>query len=319
MKKDKIDFIVTWVDGSDEKWIKDRIKYDPSINKEDIRFRDWENLKYWFRSVEKNAPWVNNIYFVTYGHLPKWLNSKNPKLKIVNHEDFIDKKYLPLFNSCAIESNFSNIKGLSEKFIYFNDDMFLNSEVKESDFFVDNLPVDNKVIKPLWRTGKNSTYINYNCAKIVSDKFGKEKCKYSLKDIIKYVLRLPKKPVNAYIPDHVPTSFLKQTFIDINNEYSDLINDVRSHRFRTNDDVSQWLYQFWQIGSGKYVERDEKISKYYEISSSTIDEMISEILKKEYKLVCLNDGDVTTDFEENKKKIIDMFEEMYPEKSSYEL
>ena len=318
MMKNKIDFVITWVDGNDEKWLEDRMKYDPSFKKDDIRFREWDNLKYWFRSVEKNAPWVNNIYFVTCGHLPKWLNTENPKLKIINHKDFIDKKYLPTFNSCVIEMNFRNIKGLSDKFVYFNDDMFINSKIEPGDFFQDGLPLDNKVVSPLWNVGKNSTFINYNCAKIVTDKFGKEKCKYSLKDYIKYILRLPKKPVNSYIPNHVPTSFLKQTFVDVYNENKELIDDICNHRFRKNNDVSQWLFQFWQIGSKQYVERPKEFSKYFEIKTSEIDVITDEIKNGNYKLICLNDGDDTNDFEANKEALIKAFKKVYPKKSSFE-
>ena len=93
MKENKIDFVILWVDGADKKWLEEKKKYKPTIDVSDsiIRFRDWENLKYWFRGVEKYAPWVNKIYFVTYGHLPKFLKTDHEKLVIVNHKDFIDK------------------------------------------------------------------------------------------------------------------------------------------------------------------------------------------------------------------------------------
>ena len=138
----KIDFVVTWVDGSDEKWLKEKNKYKADKNQDasNTRYRDYEIIKYFFRSVEKYAPWVNKIYFITWGHVPKWLNSKNPKLVIVKHKDFIPKKYLPTFNSCAIELNMHRIKDLSETFVYFNDDMVLNNYTKEKDFFENGYP-----------------------------------------------------------------------------------------------------------------------------------------------------------------------------------
>ena len=71
-----IDFIMIWVDGNDPEWQKEKRKYQPGDAADDreIRYRDWDNLQYWFRAVEKFAPWVNRIHFVTCGHLPKWLN-----------------------------------------------------------------------------------------------------------------------------------------------------------------------------------------------------------------------------------------------------
>ena len=83
---DKIDFVLPWVDGSDSAWIKQRNEYLGIKNDQtqDSRFRDWENLQYWFRGVEKFAPWVNHIYFVTWGHIPSWLNTDHPKLTVEN-------------------------------------------------------------------------------------------------------------------------------------------------------------------------------------------------------------------------------------------
>ena len=133
---DKIDFVMIWVDGNDPEWRKEKDKYsnkvDNNTDNREARFRDWDNLQYWFRGVEKFAPWVNKIHFVTCGHLPKWLNTENPKLNIVKHKDFIPEKYLPTFNSHTIELNLHRIKGLAENFVYFNDDLFIVKKTKES-------------------------------------------------------------------------------------------------------------------------------------------------------------------------------------------
>src|SRR5699024_8602050 len=119
-------------------------RYSPDNNNDDrdIRYREWGILKYWFRGVEKFAPWVNKIHFVTWGHTPSWLNVKHPKLNIVKHEDYIPSKYLPTFSSRPIELNLHRIKGLSEQFVFFNDDMFLLKPVKKEDFFKNGLPRD---------------------------------------------------------------------------------------------------------------------------------------------------------------------------------
>ncbi len=135
--QEEIDFVILWVDGSDADWLKERQKYDETIDADKAinRYRDWNTLKYWFRGVEKFAPWVHKIYLVTWGYIPKFLDIENEKIEIINHEDICDKKYLPLFNSSAIELNINKIKGLSNKFVYFNDDMFIIKKTKPSDFF----------------------------------------------------------------------------------------------------------------------------------------------------------------------------------------
>jgi hypothetical protein len=127
----EIDFVLTWVDGSDPVWQAERAKYDTSgITGNNAHYRDWGTLKYWFRSVERFAPWVRKIHFVTCGQVPEWMNTEHPKLNLVNHADYIPAEYLPTFSANPIELNFHRIAGLSEQFVYFNDDTFLSSPVE---------------------------------------------------------------------------------------------------------------------------------------------------------------------------------------------
>ena len=118
MANREIDFVLTWVDGADPEWQKEKyarmLKLGVISEADDRteRYRDWGILPYWFRGVEKFAPWVRTIHFVTYGHLPAWMNVNHPKLHIVNHSDYIPYKYLPTFNSHTIEWNFHKISGL---------------------------------------------------------------------------------------------------------------------------------------------------------------------------------------------------------------
>lgn len=119
-KNAKIDFVICWVNGADEKWIQKKKSYMP-LKGEDVnvnRYRDWETLIFGFRGVEKFAPWVNHIYFISDQQVPHWLNTKNSKLTIVDHTDYIPKKYLPTFSSHPIELNLHRIQRLSETFIY---------------------------------------------------------------------------------------------------------------------------------------------------------------------------------------------------------
>ena len=98
-RKTEIDFVITWVDGSDPAWLREKAAYGgqeinertPSVDARDVRYLDHGLLRYWFRGVEKFAPWVRKIHFVTWGHLPAWLDTGHPKLHIVRHEDYIPK------------------------------------------------------------------------------------------------------------------------------------------------------------------------------------------------------------------------------------
>src|SRR5690554_53344 len=137
-----MDFVLIWVDGSDPNWQAQKNLYSGKpAGDSPARFRDWDILKYWFRGVEKFAPWVNKIFFVTWGHVPEFLNLEHPKLVIVRHEDYIPKEYLPTFSANVIETNLHRIEGLSDKFVYFNDDVFITKKVTKEDFFKNGLPV----------------------------------------------------------------------------------------------------------------------------------------------------------------------------------
>lgn len=127
-----IDVVYTWVNGTDN-----LLKFPKELIQKDFkRWRDNDELKYSLRSIEKFLPWIRNIIIVTNGQIPNWLNIKHPKIKIVSHETlFEDKKDLPTFNSASIEFNLHKITGLSDKFIYFNDDMLIGKPLSLSDFW----------------------------------------------------------------------------------------------------------------------------------------------------------------------------------------
>ena len=100
------------------------------------RFQDNDELKYSLRSLEKFAPWIRNVYLVTNGQVPNWLNRSNPRLRLVTHQQiFPNRTHLPTFSSPAIESHLHRIKGLSKRFIYFNDDFILGKPIWLDDFY----------------------------------------------------------------------------------------------------------------------------------------------------------------------------------------
>ncbi|MDE5761203.1 MAG: Stealth CR1 domain-containing protein, partial [Bacteroides sp.] len=171
-----IDFVITWVDMNDPKWQTEFSRY--SGNKDntkngvsEARFRDNGFLKYWFRGVEKFAPWVRKVHFVTCGHYPNWLNLNAPKLHFVKHSDYIPLKYLPTFNSHTIELNMHHIEGLSNRFVYFNDDFFLIDNVSPERFFHHGQPCDMAVLNAI-STG-DIAHILLNCIQNINLHFNK--------------------------------------------------------------------------------------------------------------------------------------------------
>ena len=331
---EKIDFVIIWVDGGDAEWRKEKNKYAGIPNEEtngDARFRDWDNLKYWFRGVEKFAPWVDNIYFVTCGHYPKWLNLNHPKLKFVKHDEYIPKEYLPTFSSHTIELNLHRIKGLSEKIVYFNDDMFLISPVQKSDFFENEKPryvLQHEVFVPNQDNDffqhiiiNNMTIINKYFDKSTSIKknFGKW---FSFKNSFKYnaknILLLPWKKFSCFIDTHTPSPLLKSTMEELWNKEFSILDKTSKDKFRQMDGVNQYLFKNYDIARGNFEVTSAKDFEYYDVKEDNT-KLIDTIINQSKKIICVNDTTNKFDFETAKKEINDAFEKILPDKSEFEI
>lgn len=336
---EKIDFVIMWVDGNDPAWQKQKqetlaIDTEEEIDARPQRYRDWDNLKYWFRGVEKNAPWVNKIYFVTWGHVPKWLDTNNPKVVIVNHNDFMPKEGLPCFNANPLELNLHRIKGLSEHFVYFNDDMFIIKKVRKEDFFKNGLPVDNAVLNVHCYSEAVQWHFGYEQAMGVLNKY------FDFKKVIKSnfwkwfsprngISKNMRTAVLASCPrfpgiwqHHAPFTMLKSTYNTIWEKEPEKMWETTRHHFRNKLDLTAATMKAWQLASGNFEPRDVHMSRSYMIQNgqNTAEEVAQAIAEQKYKLITVNDGDLTEEqFENGKKAVISAFEKIFPEKSTFEI
>ena len=325
-----MDFVITWVDGSDPNWLQERERYKSNIYMDDsmIRYRDLGTLKYLLRSIEKFAPWVGKIFLVTSGQVPKWLTLGNPKLKLVKHSDFIPEKYLPTFNPQTIEWHLHKIEGLSENFVYFNDDVILTDYVKPSDFFKNDMPCDTfalGMVKPVElfsHTAFNNIYvinkhfdfketIKKNRKKFFSLKYGELLLRTSI---------LSTRPVfyGMYEP-HI-TLALKKSYFDILwQKESDLIIETCKNKFRTQNDITIWLVRYWQMLSGNFMPRTLNFGKCYTASRFMSDKKVEKILiKRKRKVICINDSPIDAlDVLNIQKKIKDKLDIVLSAKSSF--
>jgi hypothetical protein len=335
MVENKIDFVILWVDGNDPAWISEKKMYEAGVQDDDRgqRYRNWDNLQYWFRGVEKYAPWVNKIFFITCGHIPEWLNINHPKLKIVRHEEYISPKYLPLFNSNPIELMVNRIRDLSEHFVLFNDDMFLIRETDRKDFFRNGLPCDSAALNiHSIVLGKTDHYASLQAMGIVNKYFDMHKVisknlklwlspKYgTLLFRTLYLLPCPVFPEIRQI--HLPYSYLKSTFDTVWEKEFDLLSDTCTHRFRNRLDYSHWTMRNWQIASGSFAPRNWKMGKSFAIENDTssLEACLKYIRNGKGKVVCINDGELTDEqFLYCKDSIINEFETLLPEKSKFEI
>ncbi|MCR5468029.1 MAG: Stealth CR1 domain-containing protein [Lachnospiraceae bacterium] len=329
-----IDFVILWVDGADTAWLAEKRKYDGSDEKGDsseVRFRSWDNLQYWFRGVEKFAPWVRTIHFVTWGHLPPWLDTTNPKLHIVNHKDYIPEKYLPTFNANTIELNLHRIEGLAEQFVYFNDDMFVTAPVKPEDFFRDGKPRDAFGLNCIYFGKKSAGFFNGNDVELINIHFDKKECMkknrrkwFTLRNGWKCVARtlLLAYAWNwfpGFYYDHLPTDFVKSTFEKVWAEEGEVLDATCMDKFRTKSNCNQWLMKFWQLAEGNFDVRSRDFGKCFHIKDRTFPSALKAIREGQYPLICLNDTIYTSNFEKQKEEAIKAFQTLLPEKSSFEV
>lgn len=337
MNKYKIDIVVSWLDDTDEAWQADFNNYRRLEKKEisakeannEARFRDYDTFKYWFRAIEKNATWVNRIYLVTYGHLPEWLNQNNPKLTIVKHSDFIPKAYLPTFSSDTIALNLHRIKGLSENFVYFNDDMFLINPTKDTDFFKNGVPRDMLTLIPA-TTSEQFNHFTINNMELIHKEFSKKDIvKKNLFKMINFkagiqylgttLLQLPYPNISDIMHFHLSTPINKSIYEKLWQEHFESFDKTCKHKFREISDVTDWYIRLYSLAIGNFVPaRMHKFGKFTSIKQVT---SFESLFSSKFKELCLNDDTSLTDkeFEVVTQNMKNAFEDKFPNKSSFEI
>ncbi len=340
---EKIDIVIPWVNPSDLKWQEDKARYsgkpfDPTSGDEKF-YRDWNTLLYLFRSIETNMPWINKVHFLTYGHLPEWLNVDNPKLSIHNHATFFKKDHaFPVFSSDAIEMNLTTIPGLSEKFIYFNDDELVVKPVNDERFFKNDLPVDSLVqdiprggrLYRLLRTKDVYPDICKNCIKplnkIVSKRNLRKRHKecfydstYSFSDKSRNLFFNLFSKYYWIRPNHSPQPLLKSRINECESLFGDLITETGKSRFRNKKDICHYLFRNYNLVTGEFYPKNYHDT--YCIVLSSYKDSLSEIEKiPDYTFVCINDSEFLS--HDNYLKVKPILESklssLFPNKSSYE-
>ena len=340
MQNTTIDFVLPWVDGNDKAWIAEKRKYDGSEAcsgdleaASDVRYRDYGLLQYWFRGVERFAPWVNRIFFITCGQKPDWLNESNPKLRLVNHKEYIPSEYLPTFQSNTIELNLHRLTDLSERFVLFNDDTFLLRSVKPEFFFKKRLPVipcDLGI--PYWLGYNQFSRMTINNSGILKRKLDVERLVWKNMGKFIDVRRLGLKQAaknflsfainKSYIPGsfgHLPQSHLKSTLDEIWRAAPNVMDLTSRHKFRCDDEVNQWLACAWNMISGRFYQANDKWrGKDFYVNSGTLTEICDSIKQQSIPLLCLTDKENSPEIDRCFQEVSRAFNELLPEKSSFE-
>lgn len=339
-----IDFVLVWVDNTSRSWNEQRRaawielhpgEHDAEEEKDNgaCRYREMGTLRYWFRSVEKFAPWVNKVYFVTCGQQPSWLNIHHPKLVRVNHEDYIPSKYLPTFNSNPIELNLHRIPELSENFVLFNDDVFLLRPVSPEFFFINDepvLPCDLSICDYFGYNNWSFSCFNDYC--VLNDSFNLYESiwnnrhkwfnvkelgiRTAVKNFLCYKLN---RTLSLRGYEHLANAQLKSTIRQIWEKWPDILDGTSCQRFRSSTQVNQWLACAWNQASGKfYPARPYSHGSHFNVSTAQLDYICSIIKNQSIPQICVNDSADNDDPDRCFLALKEAFEAILPDRSSFE-
>ncbi|MDR0506201.1 MAG: hypothetical protein LBH32_05225 [Dysgonamonadaceae bacterium] len=326
-----MDFVILWVDDKDSRWRAEYEKYSllEIGDKSACRFRDWENLRYWFRGVEKFANWVDKIFFITANQIPEWMNTNHPKLRLVNHEEYIPKEMLPTFNSNTIELFMHKLPDLSEQFVLFNDDFFIIDKISPKRFFIKGLPVDICAMNAYgggWLSICNMCNLeivnrNFDKRHVLRKNFSKW---FSLRNgvhLIRTLLLMGWPRFTGFYDPHLPQPFLKSILKEVWDKESEAIIASIPPHFRQKANISQYLYRYWQLLTGNVKCRNvDSCSALFTIENLADVDAAEKVIKKQKKsIIVVNDAiEVDSEFEYARERINKAFESILPEKCSFE-
>lgn len=278
-----IDLVFSWVDGAAIEWQRARARRMRAYvvgegDDSHARFRQLDELKYALRSVYLFAPWVRNIYIVTDSPRPEWL-ADHPRVTLVPSEEFFaDPSVLPTHNSQAVESQLHNIPGLSEHFLYSNDDMFFGRPVSPDMFFSPGGVT--KFIEASTRIGmgasnparsgfENAARVN---RRLIQERFGRT--------------------ITRHL-EHTPTPLRKSVMQQLEAEFPEDFRRTAASTFRSATDISvtNSLYHYYAWVTGRAVAQTDAIVRYVDTTlRAGLAEMTTLLKKRNVDMFCLNDG-----------------------------
>lgn len=306
-----IDIVYTWVDGSDPAWVESfratAQAFGRTVDEEALdpaRYRSRDELRYSLRSVWMYCGWVRHIYVVTAGQRPSWLVD-HPRVTVVDHREVLPSDGLPTFNSHAIEASLHHIEGLSEHFVYFNDDMLVARPLRPETFFHPNgLP---KVFQSGARVpgfeDERTQAVDTAAIRgreLLAERFGR---------------------VVESKPYHSPYPLLRSVMAEIENEFPEVVGSTRRSRFRSPTDLSTAasFAQHYAFATGRAVLGDI-VTEYVHVESPRLGWHLDRILVTgEIDTCCINEtGAHVRARTDREARIAEFFSTMYPVSAPWE-
>lgn len=281
-----VDVVYTWVNSADPGWVElysnavsasDQGSFSHESSNDIARFQNRDELLYSIKSIRKYAAWVRNIYIVTNCSLPSSIQHEKSIFEISHEDIFLDSSVLPTFNSHAIEASLHRIAGLSERFLYFNDDVFLCNAVFPSNFY-------SKDGKPYIFQSKHAIP-----AASSSDLRPVDYAALNASDLIEADFGF--RPTQKL--HHAPFPLLRSTLYEMEGIYKTQLQNTASHKFRDNGDIplATTFHAYYSLAKG-YAEIKDIKSRYIDIGDPLFVLLIhplSPLRRGKYQTFCLNE------------------------------
>jgi len=285
-----IDYVVPMVFHDDPLWQEDFRKVSRRYDEGDlcyfVRWRSWGTEELLVRCIRRFMPFVRTIYIILAreSQMKEWMDQEG--VTVVYHRDFIPERFLPTFNSCTIEMFLHRIHGLSERFIYGNDDMFPLAPLTEKDFFEDDVPCLHHGERPYPDTPNIFHRLCMAGQQFVAGEFGK--------DVSKVLIR------GGHSLTPMPKSTWEYLWKRGGKEIEASITPMRDGR-----NFSQWICPWWHYLSGNYVDRIPH--KSYVSTKNTVEEVVRAIMVSN-GIVCINDNECIDDYMKYGRAVRDALE-----------
>ena len=285
-----MDAVITYVDGNDPVWRKSFAQAVgvPAIEK---RYRDWGTLVYLVRGIRRYMPFIRKIFLVVSGEsqVPSWVSGSD--VRVVLHSEIIPQRFLPVFNSTAIEMFLHRIPGLGEQFVYFNDDMFPVRHTREEEFYVEGKSVIGfrKHLFP----------------------FGLYKQQTRNADLLaRKALGMAPGPLFVR-PQHTCSPMQKSACEEVYARIGDEL-DASISPLREKYNVNQYVFLDYLYYGGRTV-KDAAISNLHlSLAVKSADQVCDAILNPRTSFVCINDVKLSEpQYLEMKTRILEAFEKKF--------
>ena len=122
----------------------------------------------------------------------------------------------------------------------------------------------------------------------------------------------------GFYDQHMPSSIKKSTLAHLWELEPEILDKTSQHKFRHSSDVNQWLIRYWQLCEGNFNPR-KTLGKYYAVTIKNYKDVANVIRNRSVQTICLTEYCTPEEFIEIKREINSAFEEIFPNKSSFEI